>query len=83
MEEWESERYKDSIKAYQVMVSNSLIVAQVEEWKTNASLTFLNLAQTSILNGALLALALFCANLVKTRIRKLVLITLVSGCRKE
>jgi len=53
MEDWESERYKDSIKAY-----------QVEEWKTNASLTFLNLAQTSVLNGALLALALFCANLV-------------------
>lgn len=83
MEDWESERYKDSIKAYQVMVSDSMMVAQVEEWKTNASLTFLNLAQTSVLNGALLALALFCANLVITHIRKLVLISFVSGCRKE
>ena len=55
----------------------------MEEWKTNASLTFLNLAQTSVLNGALLALALFCANLVITHIRKLVLISFVSGCRKE
>ena len=37
---------------------------KVEEWKTNASLTFLNMVQMVILNGALVALALYCSYLV-------------------
>jgi len=53
MEDWETERYKNSIELY-----------QVEEWKTNASLTFLNLVQMVVLNGALVALALYCSYLV-------------------
>jgi len=53
MEDWETERYKNSIELY-----------QVEEWKTNASLTFLNLVQMIVLNGALVALALYCSYLV-------------------
>ena len=64
MEEWESERYKVSIKAFQV-TQVPMRVDQVEEWKTNASLAFLNFAQTIVLNCALLALTLFCAYLVK------------------
>merc|ERR1712088_261922 len=36
----------------------------MEEWKTNASLTFLNLVQMVVLNGALVALALYCSYLV-------------------
>ena len=36
----------------------------MEEWKTNASLTFLNMAQTVVFNGALVALALYCSYLV-------------------
>ena len=53
MESWETERYKKSITNF-----------QVDEWKTNASLTLLNIAQCFILNGALFALALYCAWLV-------------------
>ena len=53
METWETERYGTSITTY-----------QVEEWKTNASLALLNIAQGFILNGAMLALALYCAWLV-------------------
>jgi len=53
MEDWETERYKNSIELF-----------QVEEWKTNASLTFLNLVQMIVLNGALVALALYCSYLV-------------------
>jgi ATP-binding cassette subfamily B (MDR/TAP) protein 6 len=53
MEDWETERYKKSIELY-----------QVEEWKTNASLTFLNMVQMIVLNGALVALTLYCSYLV-------------------
>ena len=53
MESWETKRYKQSITSY-----------QVEEYKTNASLALLNIAQCFILNGALFALALYCAWLV-------------------
>jgi len=53
MEDWETERYRKAIELY-----------QVEEWKTNASLTFLNMVQMVILNGALVALALYCSYLV-------------------
>ena len=63
MEKWEAERYKDSIKAFQV-IQSPMMEAQVEEWKTNASLAFLNFAQTIVLNCALLGLTLFCAYLV-------------------
>jgi len=49
MESWETERYRTSITKY-----------QVEEWKTYASLSLLNITQTLILNGALLALSLYC-----------------------
>lgn len=44
---------------------------QVEEWKTNASLTFLNLAQAIVLNGALLALALYCAYMVREEVKEI------------
>jgi len=53
MESWETERYRASITKY-----------QEEEWKTNASLALLNIAQTLILNGALLALSFYCAWMV-------------------
>ena len=53
METRETERYRNTITNY-----------QVEEWKTNASLALLNIAQCLILNGAMLALALYCAWLV-------------------
>jgi len=53
MEDWETERYRNAIELY-----------QVEEWKTNASLTFLNMVQMIILNGALVALAVYCSYLV-------------------
>jgi len=53
MEDWETERYRSAIELY-----------QVEEWKTNASLTFLNMVQMIILNGALVALAVYCSYLV-------------------
>jgi len=53
MESWETERYKQSITSY-----------QEEEWKTNASLAILNIVQCFILNGAFLAISMFCAWLV-------------------
>jgi len=53
MEDWETERYRKAIELY-----------QVEEWKTNASLTFLNMVQMIVLNSALVALALYCSYLV-------------------
>ena len=68
MEDWETERYKNSIELYQVIsdFSSGLKThcSKVEEWKTNASLTFLNLVQMVVLNGALVALALYCSYLV-------------------
>jgi len=56
METWETERYRTSIINY-----------QVEEWKTNASLALLNIAQTLILDGAMLTLSLYCLWLVWNR----------------
>ena len=53
MESWETQRYKKVITSY-----------QVEEWKTVASLVVLNSVQFFLLNGALLALGLYCAWLV-------------------
>jgi hypothetical protein len=67
MEDWETQRYKGAIQLYQVHSVSllGLMIAKVEEWKTSASLAFLNLVQTGVLNGALLTLALYCAHLVR------------------
>ena len=52
-EDWETERYSKSIDRY-----------QKEEWRTDSSLVLLNIAQSLVLNIALLVLAIYCAHLV-------------------
>jgi len=53
MESWEVARYKDTILRF-----------QLEEWKNQASLIFLNIFQGFVMNGGLLGIALYCAYLV-------------------
>ena len=53
MEDWEVNRYRGKISKY-----------QGQEWKSSASLVLLNLGQGFVMNGGLLALALYCSYLV-------------------
>jgi len=56
MEEWEAQRYKEAIVSY-----------QNEEFKSSASLVFLNLFQGFVMNGGFFGLALYCSWLVSER----------------
>jgi len=53
MERWEGDRYKEAILAY-----------QTQEWKSTATMYLLNVNQSVIINGGLLATSLYAAWLV-------------------